>query len=79
MPQLGLGAEADAVLAAKPQAQVNILASGMRKTLIERKLLCGKCLHAEVQGRHVPEFATIRQQPLAGQCAVDLVITVQER
>jgi len=79
MPQLGLGTEADAVLASQPQAQVHVLAGRVRKPLVERKLLCCIRLHAEVQRRHVPEFSPFREQPLAGQGAVDLVVTVQER
>ena len=79
MPKLGLGAEPDAVLASQPQAQVHVLAGRVREPLVERTLLRGVGLHAEVQGRHVPEFSPIREQPLAGQRAVDLVVTVQER
>ena len=79
MPQFGLSAEPDVVFAAQPQAQVHVFSSGVRKPLIEGELLRGMGLHAEVQGRHVPEFSSIRQQPLPGEGAVDLVIAVQER
>ena len=79
MPQLCLSAESDAVFASQPQAQVHVLAGRVWKPLIERKLLCDVGLHAEIQGRHVPEFSPIREQPFPGQGAVDLVVTVQER
>lgn len=79
MPQLGLGAEPDAVLASQPQAQIDVLAGRMREPLIERELLRGPRFHPEVQGRHVPEFSPIGEQPLPGQRAVDLVVAVQER
>lgn len=79
MPELRLGAEPDAVLAAEPQAQVHILAGSVREPLVERKLLGSKRLDTKVQGRHVPKLSTIREQPLTGQSAVDLVITVQKR
>jgi len=78
MPQLRLGAEPDAVLTSQPQAQVYVLAGRVREPLIERKLLRGMRLHAEVQGRHVPELSPIGEQPLPGQGAVDLVVAVQE-
>ena len=76
MPELGRGTEPDAILASQPQAQIHILASRVRKPLIEREFLRGMCLHAEVQGRHVPEFSPIREQPLPGQSAVDFVVAV---
>lgn len=76
MPQLGRGAEPDAILASQPQAQIHILTCGVRKSLIEREFLRGMCLHAEVQGRHVPEFPPVREQPLTSQGAVDLVVAV---
>lgn len=79
MPQLGGGAEPDAVLASQPQAQIHIFSGRVRKPFIERELLRGVRLDAKVQRRHVPKFSPIRQQPLPGQGAVDLVITVKER
>jgi len=41
MPQLGRGAEPDAILASQPQAQIHILTCGVRKSLIEREFLRG--------------------------------------
>ena len=78
MPQLGRGAEPDAVLASQAQAQVHVFAGRVRKPLIERELLRGVRLHAEVQRRHVPEFVPLGKQPFASQSAVDLVVAVQE-
>lgn len=78
MPQLGIGAEADAVLAPEPQAQIHVLPGRVRKPLVERKLLCCVRLHAEVQGGHIPEFSPIREQPLPSQSAVDFVVAIQE-
>lgn len=60
MPQLSRRAEPDAVLASQPKAQVHVLAGRVRKPLIERELVRSVRLHAEVQGRHVPEFPPIR-------------------
>lgn len=79
MPQLGLRAEPDAVLASQPETQIHVFSGRVRKPLVERKLLSGICLHAEVQGRHVPEFPALGEQPLPGQCAVHVVVAVQER
>ena len=79
MPQLGLSTEPDPVLAAQTQAQVHVLAGRVREPLVERELLRGVRLHAEVQGRHVPEFSPIREQPFPRQGAVDFVIPVQQR
>lgn len=79
MPQLGCSAEADAVLASQSQAKIHIFAGCMWKSLVERKLLSGISLHAKVQGRHVPEFLPVREQPLPRQGSIDLVIPVQKR
>jgi hypothetical protein len=79
VPQLGIDAEADAILTSESQAQIHVFTSCVRKPLIEWELLCGVSLHAEIQRRHVPEFLPVGEQPLAGQGAVDLVVPVQQR
>lgn len=79
MPELGIRTEADAVLAPQAEAEIDILARRVGKSLVKGELSRGEGLHAEVQRWHVPELFLVRQQPLARQGAVELVIFVQER
>ena len=79
MPEACLRAETDPVLAAQPQAQVDVLARCMWEALVEWKLARGECLHAKVERRHVPELLLLRQQPLARKGPVEIVVAVQKR
>ncbi len=78
MPERGLWAKSNPILATQPETEIDVLSCRVGEALVEGKLARGKSLHAEVKRRHVPQFPPVWQQPLSSQRAIHFVIPIKK-